>query len=233
MDTNFYWYFGVNKDAEYSTIKQAYRDLALNLHPDQNLATGADEQFNLLTFMHGILHDAGKRDIYNRFGILISPNSDGDTISILDPRSDEFDLVMKITIVYLFWGLVAFIWTIPSMYRAARSWAAILLGLLAFVECMFSLSNSTIPEWCPVPAYLTEHELISFIHASVPCGLILLSAMSEYCYKDPNDMCVQIIGDLIKQQKVRVKRVWCCFFVCVLRVLMGICGVPLCRLMRT
>jgi hypothetical protein len=204
MDTNFYWYFGVDNNASYSSIKRAFREVALNLHPDQNAAPDAEEQFNLLSFMHDVLHDSGKRDIYNRFGVYVAPNSVSNSISIVDPRTDEFDLVMKIAIVFIFWGVLAFVWTIPAAHRAARSWITILLGIIAAVEFFISFTDVAIPEWLPVPGYLTEYELLIFIHTTVPCLLLLCGAISEYCYKDPNLSCMQIISDLIKQQKVRV-----------------------------
>lgn len=212
MDTNFYWYFGVDKDADYSSsIKRAYRELALNLHPDQNASPDAAEQFNLLSFMNEVLGDTGKRDIYNRFGVYVRPNPDNsgnDTpLRIIDPRADEFDLIMRIAVVYLFWGLVTFLWTLPPAYRAARSWVGIILGIAAVCECLFALSQTNIPAWLPVPGYLTEHELVVMMHLCIPAVLLLCSAMSEYCYRDPNEVIVQVISDLIKQQKVSIS-VW-------------------------
>ena len=54
MDTNFYWYFGVDKTADHGLIKRSFRQLSLSLHPDHNHSPDASEQFGLLNFMNKV-----------------------------------------------------------------------------------------------------------------------------------------------------------------------------------
>ena len=74
---------------------------------------------------------------------------------------------------------------------------------MALAEVLLALGSDTIPAWSPTPSYLTEHELVVFMHLNVPCLLLLCGALSEYCYHDPDEALLRVVGDLIKQQKVR------------------------------
>jgi curved DNA-binding protein len=63
-----YTTLGVSKDADQATIKQAYRKLAMQHHPDRG---GDPQQFQKLTDAYEILGDIGKRAEYDnpqRFG---------------------------------------------------------------------------------------------------------------------------------------------------------------------
>uniref|UniRef100_A0A383VZ20 J domain-containing protein n=1 Tax=Tetradesmus obliquus TaxID=3088 RepID=A0A383VZ20_TETOB len=64
----FYDVLGVPKDASEADIKQAYRKLALRLHPDKNKALHADEAFKLLSKAFSCLSSADKRAYYDRTG---------------------------------------------------------------------------------------------------------------------------------------------------------------------
>eukprot|EP00878_Enallax_costatus_P001978 GHUV01002142.1.p1 GENE.GHUV01002142.1~~GHUV01002142.1.p1 ORF type:complete len:469 (+),score=172.40 GHUV01002142.1:158-1564(+) len=64
----FYEVLGVSKDASDADIKQAYKKLALRLHPDKNRANHADEAFKLLSKAFSCLSNPDKRAYYDRTG---------------------------------------------------------------------------------------------------------------------------------------------------------------------
>ncbi|MFQ5900708.1 MAG: molecular chaperone DnaJ [Thermodesulfobacteriota bacterium] len=66
---DYYKILGVNKSANESEIKKAYRKLAHELHPDKNPGNKkAEESFKKINEAYGVLGDAEKRAAYDRFG---------------------------------------------------------------------------------------------------------------------------------------------------------------------
>ena len=65
---NYYEILGVSREADFGTIKQAYRKLARQYHPDLNPGDRvAEEKFKLLGEAYEILSDTDKRAQYERF----------------------------------------------------------------------------------------------------------------------------------------------------------------------
>ena len=66
---DYYEILGVDRGAEKSDIKRAYRKLAIKHHPDKNPddATAA-EKFREATEAYEVLKDAQKRAQYDQFG---------------------------------------------------------------------------------------------------------------------------------------------------------------------
>ncbi len=65
---DYYEVLGVPKDADASTIKKAYRKLAMKYHPDVNKEAGAEEKFKEINEANEVLSDSDKRAKYDRFG---------------------------------------------------------------------------------------------------------------------------------------------------------------------
>jgi molecular chaperone DnaJ len=67
--SDYYQLLGVDRDADSSQIKAAYRKLALKYHPDRNPGDReAEEKFKSLNEAYAVLSDAEKRARYDRFG---------------------------------------------------------------------------------------------------------------------------------------------------------------------
>ncbi|XP_075153849.1 dnaJ homolog [Haematobia irritans] len=64
---DLYEIIGVSKDASDSEIKQNYRKLAKEFHPDKNPDAG--DKFKEISFAYEVLSDPEKRKIYDRYGI--------------------------------------------------------------------------------------------------------------------------------------------------------------------
>ena len=72
---DYYDILGVNKNAEESEIKRAFKKLALRFHPDKNsvegcylLMVGAKKVFEKVSNAYSTLTSAEKRERYDRFG---------------------------------------------------------------------------------------------------------------------------------------------------------------------
>jgi molecular chaperone DnaJ len=66
MSQTYYTTLEVSPTASQAEIKQAYRRLAKQLHPDTNLASASHEQIALLNVAYEVLSDPMKRQIYDR-----------------------------------------------------------------------------------------------------------------------------------------------------------------------
>ncbi|XP_050439006.1 dnaJ homolog subfamily C member 1 isoform X2 [Adelges cooleyi] len=63
---NFYKFLDVSPEANSSTIRQAFRRMSLQLHPDKNDAPDAEVRFRELVSIHDVLRDPKKRAHYDK-----------------------------------------------------------------------------------------------------------------------------------------------------------------------
>lgn len=65
----YYNALGVEKSADASAIKKAYRKAAMKYHPDKNPGNKqAEDKFKLVNEAYSVLSDPEKKDIYDRYG---------------------------------------------------------------------------------------------------------------------------------------------------------------------
>lgn len=65
---DYYDVLGVPRDADEKAIKDAFRKLAMQYHPDRNKAPGAEEKFKEIAEAYAVLSDPAKRAEYDRRG---------------------------------------------------------------------------------------------------------------------------------------------------------------------
>lgn len=65
---DYYDILEVSRSADLSQIKKAYRQKALQYHPDRNPEPDAEEKFKAASEAYEVLSDAQKREIYDQFG---------------------------------------------------------------------------------------------------------------------------------------------------------------------
>src|SRR6478609_11558878 len=65
---DYYEVLGVPKNASKDDIKNKYRKLALQYHPDRNKSEGAEEKFKEISEAYAVLSDDEKRKRYDRYG---------------------------------------------------------------------------------------------------------------------------------------------------------------------
>ncbi len=71
---NYYEILGVSRDADEKTIKNAFRKLALQYHPDRNKEPEAEERFKEIAEAYAVLADPQKRAAYNAGGAPRAPS---------------------------------------------------------------------------------------------------------------------------------------------------------------
>ncbi len=68
-EVDYYELLEVTKDADKSTIKKAYRKMAMKYHPDKNPGDlEAEEKFKAVNEAYQVLSDDEKKQIYDRYG---------------------------------------------------------------------------------------------------------------------------------------------------------------------
>lgn len=67
-DKDYYAILGVQRNATPAQIKDAYRKLALQYHPDRNKSAGAEEKFKQISEAYAVLSDDEKRRSYDEWG---------------------------------------------------------------------------------------------------------------------------------------------------------------------
>jgi len=65
---DYYVTLGISRDASQEEIKNAYRKLALQYHPDRNRSPDAEEKFKEVSEAYAILSDSEKRQQYDALG---------------------------------------------------------------------------------------------------------------------------------------------------------------------
>jgi molecular chaperone DnaJ len=65
---DYYEVLGLSKEASKSEIKDAYRKLAMQYHPDRNKAADAEEKFKEISEAYAVLSDDQKRQQYDTLG---------------------------------------------------------------------------------------------------------------------------------------------------------------------
>ena len=84
---DYYDILGVEKTADETQIKKAYRKLAIKFHPDKNKAKSAEEAFKKVNQAFSVLSDKTKRKNYDMFG-----TEEGPGISSMPEDFNPFDI---------------------------------------------------------------------------------------------------------------------------------------------
>ena len=84
---DYYDILGVDKTADESQIKKAYRKLAIKFHPDKNKAKSAEEAFKKVNQAFCVLSDKNKRKNYDMFG-----TEEGPGLSTMPEDFNPFDI---------------------------------------------------------------------------------------------------------------------------------------------
>eukprot|EP01147_Barroeca_monosierra_P004830 gene4830-8677_t len=85
---DLYQRLGVDRNVETSSLKRAFRKLALQVHPDKNPAPRADQAFKSVNKAYEILSDPGKRRHYDMTG---QEETRSPSIANRDPFTDMGD----------------------------------------------------------------------------------------------------------------------------------------------
>lgn len=98
-----YQILGIDRRATEDEIRQAYRRLARELHPDLNKTTSDEEQFKELGLAYAILNDPEQRRLFDQFGeASLSPHFDpcpaDEPSADVDRRVSDRDILVPLEI---------------------------------------------------------------------------------------------------------------------------------------
>jgi molecular chaperone DnaJ len=65
---DYYEVLGVKREASKDEIKDSYRKLAMQFHPDRNKDPAAEERFKEISEAYAVLSDDQKRQTYDQLG---------------------------------------------------------------------------------------------------------------------------------------------------------------------
>ena len=85
---DYYKILGINNDADYQTIKSAYRNLIKKYHPDVNKSEDASEKFIEIHEAFSILRDKVKRDAFDQVYHRYYNNDDVNSVNQEDIDED-------------------------------------------------------------------------------------------------------------------------------------------------
>ena len=126
---NYYQLLKVSRSATISEVKKAYRNLSLELHPDNNKNSDAVVEFRKVKHAFDILSNKEKRREYNRlgdYGVQASAHA------VIDHRF----LLIQFIIYYASSSIFAFIMTFSE--QSGESLSISLFGLLCTLfSCSF------------------------------------------------------------------------------------------------
>jgi molecular chaperone DnaJ len=92
MARDYYEILGVSRDASDAELKKAFRQAAMQCHPDRHPGNReAEDRFKELNEAYGVLSDADKRAHYDRFGT-VAPGSGGFSADFGTLFNDLFDV---------------------------------------------------------------------------------------------------------------------------------------------
>ena len=134
--------------------------------------------------------DDHKRDAYNRYG---------EKGIELDPRANEFHLVLTIMSEYLLWGLIAYVTTIPRSAQGCRTWIGLYYLAMVSADSTFRLLDGEAPKWV---AHYTEYDIVMFLHKIFPCVLLLFTALSKFYFVALEEFSVEILENVLSSQRV-------------------------------
>mmetsp|Transcript_36578 Transcript_36578/g.68103 ORF Transcript_36578/g.68103 Transcript_36578/m.68103 type:complete len:338 (-) Transcript_36578:87-1100(-) len=193
VEPNLYSIMGVSRHCRPFELRQAFKYLSLLHHPDKS-PVGSESDFYVIRAAYDVLKDEHSRDIYNHFG--------GNSLEF-DPRLDEVALCVDTCIVYLFWAVIVYVFTVPASTRASRSWIAIFGVVTVVFHVMFDLGGVDLPDFLKTTALstMTEHELILLLQSVFPAVAVCLIFLAEALYFDLNRYTLLFLEKSVQRNK--------------------------------
>lgn len=93
-EPDYYQVLGITRDATQEQIKQVYRQLALQYHPDRNKTSDAEERFKEISIAYSVLSDPVSRMEYN-----VNPSSI-DLDEIIEQASKAAEGILNIIMAF-------------------------------------------------------------------------------------------------------------------------------------
>eukprot|EP01038_Epipyxis_sp_PR26KG_P015673 gene15673-21199_t len=156
---NHYQLLNVTRDSSISTIKKAYRNLSLELHPDKNKASTASEEFQKVKHAFDVLVNKDKRREYNRLG------DHGVAVSAQTAIDLKY-IILQLVIYYSSSLIFAFLMTFSEPSGDAFSLSVFGLFTMLLVESLLVVKEIDLPSW--ILPYHAPSDIVSTLHRLFP-----------------------------------------------------------------
>jgi len=203
-NNNYYNALSVSKVADKKGLKAAFVKYSLVNHPDKSNAPNAAEKFNTMKDIYDILQDEKQREIYDRFG-------DDETNFKFDPRDDPLKLSASLGVKYLYWALLLYFFTLPTIARGCRALIFTLWLTIMMIELSITFSNIRLAMVLPSALFnWTEYQFIQYLYSFLPYIVISLRINSEYSYIDVSqttDLMLEELYHLEKETQIALNEI--------------------------
>ena len=106
----YYATLGLDADASSDQIRRAYRNLAMQLHPDRNPGRDTTQAFQMLQAAYAALKDEAGRTDYHAYAQACAAGETGEPGPLAE-MSDEQALGYVIMLFAAILGIVSFVWS--------------------------------------------------------------------------------------------------------------------------
>jgi hypothetical protein len=189
---NHYQLMQVTRSSTVGSIKKAYRNLSLELHPDKNRSPTASDDFNRVKQAFDVLVDKEKRREYDRLG-------DQGVRTMKNTVIDHRYILIQMIVYYCSSMIFAFIMTFSEASGDALSQSLFGLATMLLIESLLVLQEAPIlPSWF-LPTH-TAGDLVSNMHRLFPAYMNGCRCILGVFHVDRKDQRVVVLDKLAEIQ---------------------------------
>lgn len=179
---NYFQILGVPRSASVQDIKQAYRQVSKDLHPDKNPAPEAKELYLLAGQAHNILINDESREAYDRWG------TRGLKWVEHDQSVEQHGFIETATFL-LSQVVLVYILTTSVSSTNARSYSYGYLGFTLVLIVGMRFGEDDLP--LPLFPYLTKDQKCELLGSVVPMVVLAICAIQRHMYFDMEEHLVE------------------------------------------
>lgn len=196
-DINYYRYMDIDRKADMTEIKRAYRKKSIELHPDKNPnKASADADFAKLGAIHEILIDKKLREAYDVFGAeRVEQLRDKRNVN---SESNETQQILGMCIFYIIWSVLGYFLTLGKIHDKARMFY---YGGLVALGCFEFSSKFMAGDHLKFVRFWTIYEQIDILHRIFPAYLNACRMFSQATFVDEENQMRYVLESLCNNQK--------------------------------
>lgn len=190
-EPNYFEILGVPRSATAKDIKQAYRKLSLDLHPDKNPTKEAEELFLLASKAQTTLLNDEFRDAYDRWG--------EEGLKWIEHSQNMYlNGLVRIGIFVLSHFVMVFILTISVSSTNARSYSFGFLGFIVVILANLRFGEDDL--LIPFNPSMTKDQKCNLISSSMGLVVTMICAIQRFFYYDFEEKIFKLLSEIKTNQ---------------------------------